>query len=94
MHERDFVAKAIAAATIAAVPAVVLNFAGSQAASVEEYTALAAALAGRPVRYSKVPAGYSPSPADVSRMEAALGPTVVGVRDGVVDVVAALSKRT
>lgn len=90
IHERDFVAKAIRAAMIAAVPPPVINFGGTDHATVEEYTALAGELAGRPAVYADVAAGYAPSPGDMTTMKAALGATEVDIRAGVADVVAAI----
>ena len=90
IFERDFVAKAIAAALIADVPPVVINFAGSESTSVEDYTALAGEMVGARVDYVDIPAGFAPSPADLTAMEAAVGATSTSVRDGVAEVLRSL----
>lgn len=83
MFETDFVEKAIAAVSVASVPALTINFAGVEQVSVEEYTRLAGEFLGHPTTYVDVPVGYSPSPADTTAMVAALGPTRVSTAEGV-----------
>jgi nucleoside-diphosphate-sugar epimerase len=92
MFETDFVEKAIAAASVASVPPLTINFAGVEQVSIEEYTRLAGELFGRPTTYVDVPVGYSPSPADTTAMVATLGPTRFTTSEGVHRVVEAIRR--
>jgi nucleoside-diphosphate-sugar epimerase len=89
----DAVDKAEVALTIGSVPPLIVNFAGSETASVQEYTALAARLLGTDVVHRESPDAYYPIWADVARMHQYLGPCRVSVAEGVRRVVEATGLR-
>lgn len=71
----------LAAAT---VPATILNWAGDEAVSVQEWARIMGELAGKPaeVVVTEIPNTLRGSVADVSRRLAATGPCRVGIREG------------
>ncbi len=83
MYVDDAVEKAETAATVATVPPLVVNFAGSETASVQEYTTMAADLLGVDVSFRVSDAAYYPIWADVTKMHETLGRCRVGVAEGV-----------
>jgi nucleoside-diphosphate-sugar epimerase len=93
MYIDDAVEKAEVALTIGEVPPLVVNFAGSETASVQEYTGIAARLLGKDATHRESPDAYYPIWADVTRMHRYLGPCKVGVADGVRRVVEAAGRR-
>jgi UDP-glucuronate 4-epimerase len=94
MYIDDAVDKAEGALTIGQVPPLVVNFAGSETASVQEYTGIAARLLGTEVAYRESPDAYYPIWADVTRMHEHLGRCRVSVAEGVRRVVEAAGLRT
>lgn len=94
MYIDDAVDKAEAALVIGRVPPLVVNFAGSETASVQEYTQIAAGLLGTEVAHRDSPDAYYPIWADVTKMHAHLGRCRVGVAEGVRRVVEAAGRRT
>lgn len=93
MYIDDAVEKLAVAASLASVPPLVVNFGGSETASVQEYTRLAADLLGVDVSYRESDAAYYPIWADVQKMHASLGRCSVSVDDGVRRVVEAREAR-
>jgi nucleoside-diphosphate-sugar epimerase len=83
MYETDYVEKAIAAASIAAVPPEIINFAGSETCTIEEYCAIAAELSGQELTLQESPDAIYPIWPDTSRMERLLGRTKVSPREGI-----------
>ena len=81
IFEDDYVRLAIRALDVAAVDPVVVNFAGSETVSAEEYCELLGRLVKRPVRirYDDAPWPLWP---DVTRMHALLGRTQVPWQEG------------
>jgi nucleoside-diphosphate-sugar epimerase len=75
------------------VPPLVVNFAGSETASVQEYTRLAADLLGKEVVHRESPDAYYPIWADVTKMHQYLGHCRVSVGEGVRRVVDAAGIR-
>jgi len=70
-----------------------VNFAGSETASVQEYTQIAGRLLGVPATCRESPTAYYPIWANVTRMHERLGPCRVGVAEGVQRVVDAAELR-
>ena len=93
IYEDDYVDKAVALTAHAASPPLVVNFAGSDDTTIEGYCATAARLAGRPVRFVDDPGAPTSRRADVSRLEQLVGPTRVGIADGLGAVIAALREQ-
>lgn len=89
LFESDYVEKAIAAIQLAATPPLVVNFAGSESSTIEEYCRIAARILGVEVTFREDPAAYWPLWADVTKMERLLGPTRVSVKEGIRRVIAA-----
>lgn len=83
MYVDDAVEKAQVAATLATVPPLVVNFAGSETASVQEYTQMAADLLGVEVSFRESDTAYYPIWADVTKMHETLGHCRVGVAEAV-----------
>ncbi len=82
IYEDDYVALGIRALTVARVPTLVVNWAGSETVSAEEYCEYLGHLVGVPPRFVYTEAAYSPLWADVTRMHEVLGRTAVPWRDG------------
>ncbi len=90
IFEDDYVRLGIRALEVAAVDPVVVNFAGSETVSAEEYCAHLGELVRRPVSIRYDPGAPWPLWADVHRMHAVLGRTAVPWREGMRRVVEAL----
>ena len=82
MWEDDYVEKAIGAASLATSPAEIINFAGSEPATVQEYCDIAAELLGVTPTYEENYPLY-PIWADTTRLQSKLGPCRVSVREAV-----------
>jgi len=89
MFESDYVEKAIAAVGLASVPAEVVNFAGTEVSSVEEYCTVAGEMLGRRPTFERTARAPYPILPDTTKMERLLGPTSVSVADGIRRVLAA-----
>jgi nucleoside-diphosphate-sugar epimerase len=83
MYETDYVEKAIAAVSIASVPPEIINFAGSETCTIEEYCAIAAELSGQEAILQGSPDAIYPIWPDTSKMERLLGRTKVSPREGI-----------
>jgi nucleoside-diphosphate-sugar epimerase len=83
IYETDYVALAIQSVELADTPPAVVNFAGSEPCTVEEYCGYAGELLGVQPRFaysdSVIPGIY----ADVTLQHRLLGPTTVGWREGI-----------
>lgn len=82
VYEDDYVRLAVRALEVAAPEPVVVNFAGSETVSAEEYCTYLGELVGRPVRIRYDAAAPWPLWADVTRMHEVLGHTRVSWREG------------
>jgi nucleoside-diphosphate-sugar epimerase len=82
IFEDDYVRLAVRALEVAAADPVVVNFAGSETVSAEEYCAYLGELVGRPVHIRYDPDAPWPLWPDVTRMHAVLGRTEVSWRHG------------
>lgn len=89
IYEDDYVALGIRALEVAAVPPVVVNWAGSETVSVEDYCAYLGELVGIAPVFEYTPAAHTPLWPDVSHMHRVLGRTSVSWRDGMRRMVAA-----
>lgn len=82
IHEDDLVRMAPRLIEIAAVPAMIVNWAGSEAVTLEEWCALLGAEVGRTPRFVETERAVPSAACDLTRMHALLGPTRVDWRDG------------
>ena len=82
VYEDDYVALAIRALRAARTPTVVVNWAGSETVSAEEYCEYLGELVGIAPRIVYTEAAYTPLWADVTRMHEILGRTRVPWREG------------
>ena len=82
IYEDDYVRLGIRAMQVATVPPLVVNWAGSETVSAEDYCAYLAELVGREVAIRYEPSAPWPLWPDVTRMHEVLGPTQVHWRDG------------
>lgn len=89
IYEDDYVALGIRAMEVAATPAVVVNWAGSETVSVEEYCAFLGELVGVEPIFEYTPQAHTPLWPDVSHMHHVLGRTKVPWREGFRRMVAA-----
>lgn len=82
IYEDDYVRLAVRALEVAAPDPVVVNFAGSETVSAEDYCGYLGELVGRPVTIRYDPAAPWPIWPDVTRMHQVLGRTQVPWREG------------
>jgi UDP-glucuronate 4-epimerase len=82
IYEDDYVRLGIKAMQVASVPALTVNWAGSETVSAEEYCAYLGELIGKEVRIRYDERAPWPLWPDVERMHQILGPTQVHWRDG------------
>lgn len=82
IYEDDYVALGIRAMEVAATPPVVVNWAGSETVSIEEYCTYMGELLGIEPIFEYTPQAHTPLWPDVSRMHEVLGRTRVHWRDG------------
>jgi nucleoside-diphosphate-sugar epimerase len=82
IYEDDYVTLGVRALLVGTVPALVVNWAGSETVSAEEYCEYLGDLVGIPPRFVYSDTAYTPLWADVSRMHEVLGSTTVPWRDG------------
>ena len=90
IYEDDYVELGIRAMGVARVPPLVVNWAGSQTVSAEEYCTYMGELVGVEPIFAYSPAAHTPLWPDVTLMHEVLGPTHVDWRDGFRRMVAAL----
>jgi hypothetical protein len=89
IYEDDYVELGIRAMEVADTPPVVVNWAGSETVSVEEYCTFMGELVGVEPRFEYTPGAHTPLWPDVTRMHAVLGRTKVPWREGFSRMVAA-----
>jgi nucleoside-diphosphate-sugar epimerase len=82
IHEDDLVRTTPRLLEIAAVPATIVNWAGSEPVALEEWCAFLAEEVGRPVAFVADERAIPSAACDVSRMHALVGPTRLAWRDG------------
>jgi nucleoside-diphosphate-sugar epimerase len=82
IYEDDYVRQGIRALQVADVPPVVVNWAGSETVSAEDYCRLLGELVGKEVRIRYDPAAPWPLWPDVTRMHEILGRTEVPWQEG------------
>ncbi|MGV0789580.1 NAD(P)-dependent oxidoreductase [Mycolicibacterium sp. XJ2] len=82
IYEDDYVALGIRAMEAADTPPVVVNWAGSETVSVEEYCTYMGELVGVDPIFEYNPDAHTPLWPDVTHMHEVLGRTTVGWRDG------------
>lgn len=82
VYEDDYVTLGIRALTVGTAPARVVNWAGSETVSAEEYCAYLGELVGLEPQLRYTPDAYTPLWADVTRMHTVLGRTTVPWREG------------
>ena len=82
IHEDDIAAMAPRLLEIASVPAAIVNWAGSEPASIEEWCAWLGELAGREPRFAVTDRTIGSVAVDLRRMHAQVGETKVPWRDG------------
>ena len=82
IYEDDYVEFGIRAMEVAGVPPVVVNWAGSETVSAEDYCAYLGGLVGIAPVFEYDPSAHTPLWPDVTRMHQVLGSTKVHWRDG------------
>ncbi|OBK78938.1 NAD(P)-dependent oxidoreductase [Mycobacterium sp. 1164985.4] len=82
IYEDDYVMLGIRAMEAADTPPVVVNWAGSETVSVEEYCTYMGELVGVEPIFEYTPDAHTPLWPDVTRMHEVLGRTTIGWRDG------------
>jgi nucleoside-diphosphate-sugar epimerase len=82
IYEDDYVELGIRAMEVAAVPPVVVNWAGSQTVSIEEYCTFMGELVGVEPVFEYTPDAHTPLWPDVTHMHEVLGHTKVPWREG------------
>jgi nucleoside-diphosphate-sugar epimerase len=82
IYEDDYVELGIRAMEVAAVPAIVVNWAGSETVSVEDYCAYLGDLIGVQPIFEYAPDAHTPLWPDVTYMHEILGRTKIHWRDG------------
>jgi nucleoside-diphosphate-sugar epimerase len=83
IHEDDYVAQIPRLLAIASVPATLVNWGGSEPASVEEWCAYLSELTGLESRFEMTERTVGPLPLDLTRMHELLGRTRVPWREGI-----------
>jgi nucleoside-diphosphate-sugar epimerase len=82
IYEDDYVEKAVAAVGLASTPAEIVNFAGQEPATIEDYCGLAGEILGKTPVFEETAVAY-PIWADTTRLVERLGPCRVTLREGV-----------
>ena len=82
IYEDDYVALGIRAMEVAATPPVVVNWAGSETVSVEDYCTYMGELIGVEPKFEYTPDAHTPLWPDVTHMHQVLGRTKVPWREG------------
>jgi nucleoside-diphosphate-sugar epimerase len=83
IHEDDYVAHVPRLLEVAAVPATVVNWGGSEPVSIEEWCEHMGRLTGLEPRFETSERTVGPLPVDLTRMHELLGPTKVPWREGI-----------
>ena len=91
LHETDHNDKLAALCRVAAREAVTLNFGGSEATSIEQWAAWLGELTGLDPQFKDNPDAFGSLAVDTTKMHELIGPTTVGWRCGVHDMVRAMA---
>jgi UDP-glucuronate 4-epimerase len=83
MYETDYVEKSIASVSIVSTPPEVINFAGSETYTIDEYCAIAGELSGKEPILVESPDAIQPVWPDTTKMERLLGKTRISTREGI-----------
>ena len=83
LHEDDYIRQLPKLLEIASVPALTVNWGGSEQVSVEEWCEYLGELTGHPVRFTETTKTLRSLPLDLTRMHEHLGRTTVHWRDGI-----------
>jgi UDP-glucuronate 4-epimerase len=83
LHEDDYIRQLPKLLEIASVPALTVNWGGSEQVSVEEWCEYLGELTGREVRFAETTETLRSLPLDLTRMHEHLGRTTVHWRDGI-----------
>ena len=83
LHEDDIVRTLDALFEMASVPATIVNWAGSEQTSIEEWCAELSALTGLAPKFDRTEKTLAPLPLDVRKLEARAGKSRVPWRDGI-----------
>jgi nucleoside-diphosphate-sugar epimerase len=89
LHEDDYIAQLPKLLEIAAVPAQVVNWGGSEAVSIEQWCEQIGVLTGLEAKFVHSDKTFRGLPLDLGRMHAFLGETAVPWRDGIRRMIAA-----
>ena len=89
IYEDDYVRLGIRAMEVASVPPIVVNWAGSETVSVEDYCTYMGELVGVEPMFAYTPDAHTPLWPDVTYMHEILGRTTVQWRDGFARMIAA-----
>jgi hypothetical protein len=90
IHEDDIIAMIPGLLAIASVPATIVNWAGNESVSIEEWSEYLASLVGRDASFVVTDRTIGSVTTDNSRLNDLVGSTQVGWRDGMARMVAAL----
>ena len=82
IHQDDMLAQVPGLLAAARVPATIVNWAGSEPVSIEDWCGYMGELVGVTPRFEPTERTIGSVTADTARMEALIGPTRVGWRDG------------
>jgi nucleoside-diphosphate-sugar epimerase len=83
IHEDDYVAQIPRMLEIASVPATIVNWAGPEAVSIEDWCAYLGELTGLTPRFETTEKTIASLPLDTTRMHERVGPARVGWREGI-----------
>jgi len=83
IHEDDYIAHVPKLLEVATVPALTLNWGGSEAVSIEQWCAFLAELTGLEAKFETREDTLGPLPVDVTKMNERVGRTRVDWRDGI-----------
>jgi UDP-glucuronate 4-epimerase len=82
IHADDLIAQLPGLLEAAAVPATVVNWAGAERVSIQEWCGYLASLVGQPVEFVEDPSALAGVPCDVTRLHALVAPAQVSWKDG------------
>ena len=83
IHEDDIIASIPALLAAASVPAITVNWGGTEETSIEAWSRYMGELAGKEVSFVETDMTIEPVPVDTSRLRAIAGESTVGWRDGI-----------
>jgi len=83
IHEDDYIAQVPRLLEVASVPATIVNWAGAETASIEDWCAYLGELTGLEAKFQHTEQSIASLPLDTERMHALIGPAKVGWREGI-----------